>query len=73
MISNNEMKELPVSMSEFRVLSKLDVSDNVFSSNHQGKQLWFTLASIPNLKVLNISKNQLRGRNKKKLIKNGLF
>lgn len=48
-------------MLNFLALKKIDLCDNNFSSNNNAQQLWFTLANIPNLTHLNISKNFFRG------------
>ncbi len=57
----NELSELPENMSWFANLKTLNLSCNQFESNAKSSQLWSSIASIPNLQELDISRNMLRG------------
>lgn len=60
-LSANDLYELPNDLSNFGVLEELNLSMNRFKSDNLAANLWHSLASIPNLRDLNISKNLLRG------------
>lgn len=62
------MKELPDGMNLFAVLENLDLSYNSFGSEYKAADFWHSLALIPKLKELNVSKNFLRGIHTEKLI-----
>ena len=62
------MKELPEEMNSLRVLEDFDISFNGFNSDPKASDLWFSLASLPNLKFLNVSRNFLRGIHTEKLV-----
>lgn len=57
----NELTELPEDMSWLVNLETLNISCNRFESNQQASQLWGALASLKQLKDLDISRNSLRG------------
>ncbi len=58
----NELQDLPEDMSFFVNLEILNISCNRFESNQRSSQFWAALASIPNLKDLDISRNLYRGK-----------
>jgi len=49
-------------------LQFLDISSNEFRSNQKASGLWKCLASVTNLKHLNIGRNYLRGIHTEKLM-----
>jgi Leucine-rich repeat (LRR) protein len=60
-IGFNDLKELPEDMSNFELLESLDLSGNMFSSEYKAAMFWGTLATIPQLNSINISRNKMRG------------
>ena len=60
-LENNDLKELPETMVHFNNLEELNLSGNLFESNASASNLWYTLASIKKLKILDLSRNILRG------------
>ena len=67
-LSGNDLKELPEELTALRTLEDFDISFNSFNSEHKASQFWFSLASLPNLKILNVSRNFLRGIHTEKLV-----
>lgn len=67
-LMGNELQDLPEDMSFFVSLEVLNISCNQFESNQRSSQFWSALASIPNLKDLDISRNLYRGIHTEKLI-----
>lgn len=67
-LSGNDLKELPDELTALRVLEDFDISFNSFNSEHKASQFWFSLASLPSLKILNVSRNFLRGIHTEKLV-----
>lgn len=57
----NELTDLPDDIGTLKSLETLNLSSNNFESNAKAAQLWGALASLPNLKDLDISRNVLRG------------
>jgi len=64
-LESNDLKELPPSMANFVNLEELNLSGNLFESDMSASNLWYTLASIKKLKVLDLSRNILRGNKNK--------
>ena len=60
-LENNELRELPKDLSKFENLEDMNLSGNAFESDHKAAELWFSLARIKKLKMLNIARNYLRG------------
>jgi len=63
-LASNELKTLPSDLSFFKVLEELNLASNDFSSNStitSAKSIFDSLASIPRLKKLNLSRNRLEG------------
>lgn len=67
-LAGNELKELPDGMNALRSLEEFDLSFNGFNSEHKAADVWFILATLPNLRILNISRNFLRGIHTEKLV-----
>ena len=57
----NELIDLPEDMSWLVSLEVLNLSSNQFESNQKAPQFWGSIASIPHLKDLDVSRNNLRG------------
>jgi len=68
-LESNDLKELPPSMANFVNLEELNLSGNLFESDMSASNLWYTLASIKKLKILDLSRNILRGNKPKKNIR----
>ena len=66
-LAGNYLEELPPNLEEFKKLEFLDLSSNEFRSSLKSTILWQSLASIGNLKHLNIARNYLRGIHTEKL------
>jgi Leucine-rich repeat (LRR) protein len=63
-VSSNVFDNLPEDLSFFKVLEELSLADNKFNSNSEkfnSFQFFASLASIPKLKKLNLSRNKLNG------------
>ncbi len=67
-LAGNYLETLPETFHEFTNLEFLDISSNEFNSTKQASMMWKSLASIPNLKHLNIARNYLRGIHTEKLM-----
>jgi Leucine-rich repeat (LRR) protein len=69
-LSSNELATLPDDMSGFRGLRELSLASNAFSTDsvvYSASLLFSTLATIPYLKKLSLSRNKLRGIHSEKL------
>lgn len=67
-LSGNDLRELIEDWSSLKNLEELDLSLNSFSSEHKATNFWSSLATLPRLKNLNISRNFLRGIHTEKLV-----
>lgn len=67
-LEKNELTALPENLGGFYNLEELNLRDNKFTSDKNASTLWGALATIPKLKVLNISYNKLRGIHTEKLV-----
>lgn len=61
-MESNDLKELPETMARFNNLENFNLANNIFISDYNASNFWHTLASIKKLKILNLSRNGLRGR-----------
>lgn len=66
-LAGNYLEELPLDLSKFKKLEFLDLSSNEFRSSQKTTLLWQALASVGNLRHLNIARNYLRGIHTEKL------
>ncbi|EAR88235.1 hypothetical protein TTHERM_00023940 (macronuclear) [Tetrahymena thermophila SB210] len=64
----NDLRALPETMSNFQNLEEFNLSGNLFESDQNASNLWFTLASIKKLKKLDLSRNILRGIHTERLV-----
>lgn len=62
------MKELPDGLNALNLLEDFDLSLNCFNSEYKAADFWCILASLPCLKVLNVSRNFFRGIHTEKLV-----
>ena len=67
-LAGNYLEELPETLAQFKNLEFLDVSSNEYRSNQNAAKLWKSLASMENLKHLNIARNYLRGIHTERLM-----
>lgn len=67
-LSGNDLKELPDEMNSLSLLEDFDLSYNMFTSEYKASNFWFSLALLPNLRFLNVSKNYLRGIHTERLV-----
>jgi len=61
------LKELPEEL-HLSALEDFDLSFNSLGSEYKASDLWFSLAMLPKLKILNVSRNFLRGIHTEKLV-----
>ena len=66
-ISANDIQLLPIGLESLPNLQKINVSNNLMNSKSNASENWEMLASIQNLKELNLSRNQFRGIHTEKL------
>ena len=67
-LGGNDLKELPEDLSSLKHLSELHINDNLFSSEYKASPFWKSLATIPKLRNLNLSHNEMRGNSYKNYI-----
>ena len=60
-LSYNQLEELPENMQNFAFLTKLNLQGNKFRSDYKASNFWSSLASLPALQLLSVSRNKIRG------------
>ena len=67
-LSYNDLEELPENMQNFTRLKKLNLEGNKFRSDYKAALFWASLASLPSVEFLSVSRNQIRGIHTEKLV-----
>ena len=67
-LSYNDLSTIPESLSNFTYLKKLNLEGNKFKSDEKASAFWASLATLPAIEVISVSRNQIRGIHTEKLI-----
>lgn len=67
-LSYNDFEEIPENLSNFTKLRKLNLEGNKFRSDYKASAFWSSLATLPNIEFLSVSRNRIRGIHTEKLI-----
>lgn len=67
-LMGNELSDLPEDLSSLANVEILNLSCNRFESGARASHLWASIASLPNLKDLDVSRNLMRGIHTEKLV-----
>lgn len=57
----NDLEELPEDMRGFLRLRRLNLEGNRFRSDYKAAGFWASLASLPAIELLSVSRNRIRG------------
>jgi Leucine-rich repeat (LRR) protein len=60
-LSYNDLEELPENLQNFTKLKKLNLEGNKFRSDHKAALFWASLASLPAIEIISVSRNRIRG------------
>lgn len=67
-LSYNDLTMIPDNLSNFTYLKKLNLEGNKFKSDERASAFWASLATLPMIEFISVSRNQIRGIHTEKLV-----